>query len=78
MAAMAWSMRVGRKVIYKVDGYPAYKLPDHHNQFGEAWWIDQDVTNFKCEFSAGSGSDNNSFSDQSMTIDDDMLDSVDG
>lgn len=30
----------------------ANKLPDHHNIFGEAWWIDENVSNFKCVFSA--------------------------
>lgn len=53
-AAMAWAVKTGRKVIYAVDGDPAYKLPDHHNPFGEAWWIDADVPckNIKCLFSA--------------------------
>ena len=54
--AMAWAIKTGRTVIYKVDGEPAYKLPDHHNKFGEAWWIDLDipVENIKCVFSADS------------------------
>jgi hypothetical protein len=43
MGAMAWAIKTGRKVIYEVEGAPAYKLPDHHNKFGEAYWIDQDV-----------------------------------
>lgn len=53
-AAMAWGMKVGRTVVYSIEGSPAYKLPDHHNQFGEAWWIDHDVSvsNIKCVFSA--------------------------
>lgn len=52
--AMAWAMKVGRTVIYEVEGETAYKLPDHHNQFGEAWWIDENVPveNIKCVFSA--------------------------
>ena len=52
--AMAGAMKVGRTVIYEVEGEKAYKLPDHHNVFGEAWWIDNDVTveNIKCVFSA--------------------------
>lgn len=52
--AMAWAMKVGRTVIYSVEGAPAYKLPDHHNLFGEAWWIDEDVPfdRIKCVFSA--------------------------
>lgn len=54
--AMAWALKVGRTVIYEIEGGPAYKLPDHHNKFGEAWWIDQDVSceNIKCVFSAES------------------------
>lgn len=52
--AMAWAMKVGRTVIYSVDGQKAYKLPDHHNAFGDAWWIDEDVPveRIKCVFSA--------------------------
>lgn len=42
-AAMAWCIHTGRTVIYEIKGGPAYKLPDHHNKFGEAWWIDEDV-----------------------------------
>jgi hypothetical protein len=48
---MAWAMKVGRTVIYEVEG-EAHKLPDHHNKFGEAWWIDANVSEFKCVFSA--------------------------
>jgi len=53
-AAMAWSMKVGRTVIYEIpteDGR-TYKLPDHHNEFGDAWWIDADRLDFKRAFSA--------------------------
>lgn len=53
-AAMAWAIKVGRKVIYQIEAPNAYKLPDHHNQFGEAWWNDGNVTEFKCVFSADS------------------------
>jgi hypothetical protein len=54
MAAMAWSVKVGRTVIYEVCGEPAYKLPDHHNKYGEAWWIDEDIPLdcITCVFSA--------------------------
>lgn len=55
-AAMAWGMKVGRKVIYRVESgdASAYKLPDHHNEFGEAWWIDADIPieQIACVFSA--------------------------
>ncbi len=50
--AMAWAIKVGRKIIYEVESSKAYKLPDHHNQFGEAWWIDENCVSFKCVFSA--------------------------
>ena len=50
LGAMAWAIRVGRGVIYKVEGDPAYLLPDHHNGCGKAWWIDEDipVSRIKC------------------------------
>ena len=52
--AMAWGMKVGRTVIYEVNGEKGYKLPDHHNRFGEAWWIDEDIPmeRCRCVFSA--------------------------
>ena len=52
--AMAWGMKVGRTVVYEINGEPAYKLPDHHNIFGDAWWIDKDVpvSDIRCVFSA--------------------------
>jgi len=52
MAALAWAVKANRKVIYEITGTTAYKLPDHHNQFGEAWWFDEDIIDFKCVFSA--------------------------
>jgi len=53
-AAMAWAIKVGRKVIYEVEApdEDCHKLPDHHNQWDDAWWIDADVTQLKCVFSA--------------------------
>lgn len=52
--AMAWAIKTRRNVIYEINGGPAYKLPDHHNQYGEAWWIDNNVSvdHIKCVFSA--------------------------
>lgn len=54
LAAMAWAVKTGRTVIYEVKGEVAYKLPDHHNAYGEAWWLDENVPieNIKCVFSA--------------------------
>ena len=42
-AAMAWAMRVGRNVVLSFDADEPHKLPDHHNEFGDAWWNDGDV-----------------------------------
>ena len=50
--AMAWAIKVGRKVIYQLEAPAPYKLPDHHNAYGTAYWNDGDITNFKCVFSA--------------------------
>ncbi len=52
LGAMAWALKVNRTVIYEIECNKAYKLPDHHNKYGEAWWNDENVTNFKCVFSA--------------------------
>jgi len=52
LASMAWAMKVGRTVIMEFEANKPYKLPDHHNQFGEAWWNDGDVKEYKCVFSA--------------------------
>jgi hypothetical protein len=52
LAAMAWAIKVNRTVIYEIECNNTYKLPDHHNQWGEAWWNDDNVTNFKCVYSA--------------------------
>lgn len=51
-AAMAWAMKVGRTVILEISVSNPHKLPDHHNQFGTAWWNDGDVSDWKCYFSA--------------------------
>ncbi len=51
-AAMAWALKVHRTVIYEIVANKPHKLPDHHNRFGEAWWNDEDVIDFRCVFSA--------------------------
>lgn len=61
-AAMLWSLSIegSRTVFLEVNSQETipdekiHKLPDHHNQFGEAWWIDEDVSckNYKCVLSA--------------------------
>jgi len=52
--AMAWAMKVGRKVIVRVEcATPAQMLPDHHNKWGKAWWTgDVPVDRMKCAYSA--------------------------
>ncbi len=50
-AALAWACKTSRTVILEIAGTDCHKLPDHHNQFGEAWWIDHDITEWKCVFS---------------------------
>lgn len=50
--AMAWAMKVGRTVILEFEANNPHKLPDHHNIFGEAWWNDGDVLQWRCVFSA--------------------------
>lgn len=52
--AMAWAMKVGRKVIMQVDcTTTAQMLPDHHNAWGNAWWTgDVPVGRMKCAYSA--------------------------
>ena len=52
MAAMAWAIKVQRTVILEIECPNPYKLPDHHNVFGDAWWNDGDVKEWKCVFSA--------------------------
>jgi hypothetical protein len=47
---MVWAIHTGRSVIYRVEGEPAYLLPEHHNDSGKAFWIDEDipVNRIKC------------------------------
>ncbi len=56
LAAMAWAMKTNRTVVIKFNASSPHKLPDHHNEFGEAWWNDGDVncSEYKCVLSAGS------------------------
>lgn len=52
MAAMAWAIKTGRNMILEVETYNTHKLPDHHNQFGEAWWNDGNTPNFTVFYAA--------------------------
>lgn len=54
LAAMAWAMKTGRKVILFVEcPTPPQMLPDHHNDYGRAWWTDSvPMSSVRCEYSA--------------------------
>ena len=51
IAAMAWAIKTGRTVILEIKADHPYKLPDHHNQQGDAWWNDGNVKEYKCVYS---------------------------
>lgn len=53
LASMAWAIKSGRKIIYEIEPISdVHLLPDHHNQFGKAWWTgDVPKTNIKCIYS---------------------------
>lgn len=55
MGAMAWCVKTQRTVIYEVtvSADRVHMLPDHHNDYGKAWWSDDDALVFKCVFSTG-------------------------
>lgn len=52
-AALAWCVKTHRTLILAIETDDSYthKLPDHHNQYGEAWWSDKDVSDWQCIFS---------------------------
>ena len=52
--AMYWCIKTGRTIIYEIEADKPYKLPDHHNKFGQAYWNDRDIpiTKIKCIVSA--------------------------
>lgn len=64
-AAMCWSLSIeGKRTVFLEVNYKGdipdskiHKLPDHHNAFGEAWWIDDDVKcdNYRCVLSMMNG-----------------------
>jgi hypothetical protein len=49
-AALFWAAKTGRGVILQIetDDEKTHLLPDHHNDFGRAWWTSekQQWTNF--------------------------------
>ena len=53
--ALAWCVKTGRTVILEIDGWleeDIHKLPDHHNNYATAYWVDKNITSKKCVFSA--------------------------
>ena len=52
VAALAWGCKVGRTVVLEFDANAPHKLPDHHNEYGQAFWNEGNVNEWKCVFSA--------------------------
>jgi len=50
-AAMAWAMKTNRTMILEISCPNSHKLPDHHNKFGDAYWNDGNVADYKCVYS---------------------------
>jgi antibiotic biosynthesis monooxygenase (ABM) superfamily enzyme len=46
-AARYWADRHHRTIVLKIESNHAYKMPDHHNRHGEAWWSDECIFNWK-------------------------------
>jgi hypothetical protein len=42
-AAIEWARKVGRNIVLKIEADKPWKLPDHHNQYGTAWWNEGDI-----------------------------------
>ena len=56
-AALAWCAKTHRTVILEVSGWSdesVHKLPDHHNKFGCAFWVDENVKDWCGAFNADS------------------------
>jgi len=55
LGAMGWAIKTGRKIVYSFETNDelTHKLPDHHNKYGTAFWVEEDIKycNIKCEFS---------------------------
>lgn len=45
ISAMLWSMKSKRTVIFKIEvsGLELHLLPDHHNCYGKAWFVNSNV-----------------------------------
>jgi len=55
LGATIWAMKVGRKVIYSFDteDNKTWKLPDHHNKYGVAWWTEENIAYSRIECEVG-------------------------
>ena len=42
-AAQEWARLTQRSTILSFQSTNAWKLPDHHNQYGTAWWNEGDI-----------------------------------
>lgn len=55
--ALAWCVKTGRTVILELEGWEQdyiHKLPDHHNKYGNVFWVDKNITEWKGVFDASS------------------------
>lgn len=53
--ALAWCVKTGRTVVLELTGWQQddiHMLPDHHNKYATAFWVNQNVTDKVCVFSA--------------------------
>jgi hypothetical protein len=43
--AVYWGTKHGRPIVLEIEAprEVCHKLPDHHNTFGEAWWVDDTI-----------------------------------
>lgn len=46
LAAQKWCQLTGRTIILSFEANKVWKLPDHHNQYGTAWWNEGDIINY--------------------------------
>ena len=56
-AALAWCVKTHRTVVLELTGWSQeeiHKLPDHHNKFGDAYWVDVPVTTWVGYFNSES------------------------
>ena len=42
-AAKKWCSLTGRTIVLSFEASNVWKLPDHHNKYGTAWWNEGDI-----------------------------------